>query len=171
MTFICFIYFGFNLHAIAACVLSYVLIALIAIDVKHHLLPDMLTLPGLWLGLLFNSYHGFASLQQAIYGAVAGYLILWFIGFLYQLIRKKHGMGHGDMKMLAMLGAWFGMAWVFTILFIGVVLALISAIFMLISKQLDKGEPLAFGPYLALAAWMVLFMRPLLMTILTKWIS
>lgn len=171
VTVLCFIYFGVQMRAVAACILSYVLIALIAIDAKHHILPDMLTLPGLWLGLLFNSYIGIAHTDQAIFGAVAGYLILWFVAFLYQLVRRKHGMGHGDMKMLAMLGAWFGIAWVFTILFIGVILALISATAMLITKQLDKGEPLPFGPYLALGGWLVLFLQPELINFLGSWLS
>lgn len=170
-TLICFLSFNTLLVAVAASILSFILIAAIAIDAKHQLLPDALILPGLWIGLIFNLQHTFADITQAIYGAIAGYLLLWFVAYIYKLIRKRHGLGHGDMKMLAMLGAWFGIAWVFVILFIGVLLALLSAVSMLLSKQLKPDEAFAFGPYLAIAAWIVLFLKPLLIPLISAWLA
>ncbi len=148
--------FGFNYLTLLALLFTWVLIALTFIDIDHFLLPDKLTLPLLWLGLLINSQGIFTSLESAVYGAAAGYLSLWSVYWLFKLVTGKEGMGYGDFKLLAALGAWMGLSALPIIILIssisGIVIALTLALF---NKQaLDK--PIPFGPYLTIAGFISL---------------
>ncbi|WP_088329960.1 A24 family peptidase [Lacimicrobium sp. SS2-24] len=146
-------HFGYGLPLIAGLVLTWLLVAMTFIDLDKMLLPDQLTLPLLWLGLLLSIQHTFVSPQDAIIGAAAGYLSLWSVYWGFKLLTGKEGMGYGDFKLLAALGAWVGWQYLPMIIllssFVGAVLGLI----MLSVQGKDKGQAIPFGPYLAVAGW------------------
>lgn len=149
-------HFGFTWQAGAMLLLTWGLLAMSMIDVDHQLLPDSLVLPLLWLGLIVNSFGLFASLPDALWGAVAGYLSLWLVYWLFKLVTGKEGMGYGDFKLLAMLGAWGGWQVLpLTILLSSVVGAVLGTI-MLRMRKAESGTPIPFGPYLAVAGWVAL---------------
>ncbi len=149
--------FGYTWDAMFALLFSWLLIAMALIDFDTRLLPDNLTLPLLWLGLLFNSSGGFVDLQSAVIGAAAGYLILWSIYWGFKLLTGKEGMGYGDFKLLAALGAWLGwQALPMVILISSVVGILLGGTVLLIRKS---REPIPFGPFLAIAGWVALVWR------------
>ncbi|WP_342244844.1 prepilin peptidase [Pseudomonas sp. OTU5201] len=149
-------HFGFNWQAGSFLVLTWGLLAMSLIDVDHQLLPDVLVLPLLWLGLILNSQGLFTSLEDALWGAVAGYLSLWSVYWLFKLVTGKEGMGHGDFKLLAMLGAWGGWQVLpLTILLSSLVGAVLGLIMLRLRNQ-DTATPIPFGPYLALAGWIAL---------------
>lgn len=154
--------YGVNMNLLAALILASLLIILFVIDLETQLLPDLITLPGIWIGLLFNIRPVFCMLHIAVYGAVAGYMTLWIIGKLFTWLRKKQGMGHGDMKMLAMLGAWLGLFQLYYCLLLAVFVGLIMAGYFLIRKKMGKDTPMPFGPALALAGLVFLFIQPVL---------
>lgn len=141
---------------LAALLFTWLLIALAFIDLDHFLLPDNLTLPLLWLGLLVNLADGFVSLNDAVIGTVSGYLVLWGLYWLFKLTTGKEGMGYGDFKLLAALGAWLGWQALPMILLISSLMgALIGIIMIRLGKQKQQ-NPIPFGPYLAFAGWIVL---------------
>ena len=146
--------FGFGAAMMGALLVTWALIVLSAIDIDTQTLPDVVTLPLLWLGLAFNLWAVFVPLSSAVLGTMAGYLALWAIYHAFRLLTGKEGMGRGDFKLLAMLGAWLGWQAV------PVVLVLASATGALVGTSLlalgvhRKGSPLAFGPYLAGAGWL-----------------
>ena len=144
---------------LAACVLLWALIALTFIDFDTQLLPDNLTLPLLWAGLLANvcGLIPTVSLRDAIIGAIAGYLCLWAIYWLFKLIRGKEGMGYGDFKLLAALGAWLGWQMLPLIVLLSSVVGAAIGISLVAFKGRDHQIPLAFGPYLAIAGAIALF--------------
>ncbi|TDI94235.1 MAG: prepilin peptidase [Gammaproteobacteria bacterium] len=143
--------FGYTWDAMFALLFSWLLIAMALIDFDTRLLPDNLTLPLLWLGLLFNLRGGFVDLQSAVIGAAVGYLILWGIYWAFKLLTGKDGMGYGDFKLLAALGAWLGwQALPMVILISSVVGILLGGTVLLIRKI---REPIPFGPFLAIAGW------------------
>jgi leader peptidase (prepilin peptidase)/N-methyltransferase len=149
-------HFGFSWQAGAMLLLTWGLLAMSMIDVDHQLLPDSLVLPLLWLGLIANYFGLFAPLPDAVWGAVAGYLCLWSVYWLFKLATGKEGMGYGDFKLLAMLGAWGGWQVLpLTILLSSVVGAVLGTI-MLRMKKADSGTTIPFGPYLAIAGWVAL---------------
>ncbi|MBU2380963.1 MAG: A24 family peptidase [Alphaproteobacteria bacterium] len=149
-------HFGFSWQAGAMLLLTWGLLAMSMIDVDHQLLPDSLVLPLLWLGLVVNSFGLFAPLPDAVWGAVAGYLSLWSVYWLFKLVTGKEGMGYGDFKLLAMLGAWGGWQVLpLTILLSSIVGAVLGTI-MLRMKKSDSGTTIPFGPYLAIAGWVAL---------------
>ena len=149
-------HFGFTWQAAAMLLLTWGLLAMSMIDVDHQLLPDSLVLPLLWLGLIASYFGLFASLSDAMWGAVAGYLSLWSVYWLFKLITGKEGMGFGDFKLLAMLGAWGGWQILpLTILLSSVVGAVLGTI-MLRMQKADSGTTIPFGPYLAIAGWVAL---------------
>jgi leader peptidase (prepilin peptidase)/N-methyltransferase len=153
---------GALLPSVSASLLSLILIsgliALIMIDWDTFLLPDELTLPLLWCGLLANLDGGFsASLKLAVLGAAAGYVSLWSLYWLFKLITGKEGMGYGDFKLLAALGAWFGLQSLVSILLISSVLGIIYALTLRICGLLARGKPIPFGPFLGTAGLFVLF--------------
>ncbi len=157
--------FGPTSQGIAACGLLWTLLALTFIDFDTQLLPDNLTLPLMWAGLIANLAELFAPLRDAVIGAIAGYLALWSIYWLFKLIRGKEGMGYGDFKLLAALGAWLGWKMLPLIVLASSVVGAIIGLTLLVMKGRDHNIPLAFGPYLAIAGAMALFWGPALMSV------
>ena len=149
--------FGPTAQGIAACGLLWSLLALTMIDFDTQLLPDGITLPLLWGGLIVNLWSTFATLHDAVIGAVAGYLSLWSIYWLFKLIRGKEGMGYGDFKLLAALGAWLGWQLLPVIVLLSSVVGAAIGITLIVFKGRDHSIPLAFGPYLAIAGAIALF--------------
>jgi leader peptidase (prepilin peptidase) / N-methyltransferase len=145
--------------AVAACVFVWMLIALTFIDFDTQLLPDNLTLPLLWAGLLANVLGAVptVSLRDAIIGAIAGYLVLWTVYWLFKLIRGKEGMGYGDFKLLGAMGAWLGWQMLPLIILLSSVVGAAIGISLVAFKGRDHQIPLAFGPYLAIAGLIALF--------------
>jgi len=151
--------FGATPAALAACVFVWILIALTFIDFDTQLLPDNLTLPLLWAGLLANVLGAVpsVSLRDAIIGAIAGYLVLWTVYWLFKLIRGKEGMGYGDFKLLGAMGAWLGWQMLPLIILLSSVVGAAIGISLVAFKGRDHQIPLAFGPYLAIAGLIALF--------------
>lgn len=150
------VYFELSPALLGAILLTWSLIALTAIDFDHQLLPDDITLPLLWLGLLFNIWGTFASLQDAVIGAMAGYLTLWGVYWLFKLLTGKEGMGYGDFKLLAALGAWLGWQALPLIILLSSLVGAICGIILMLVMGRGREIPLAFGPYLAVAGWIAL---------------
>ncbi|MCQ4275015.1 prepilin peptidase [Stutzerimonas degradans] len=147
---------GFTWQAGAMLLLTWGLLAMSLIDIDHQLLPDSLVLPLLWLGLIVNSGDLFVSLVDALWGAIAGYLSLWTVYWLFKLVTGKEGMGYGDFKLLAMIGAWGGWQVLpLTILLSSLVGAVLGSILLRI-RRAAQGTPIPFGPYLAIAGWVAL---------------
>ena len=144
-------HFGVGLQTLFGLGFTALLVGMAFIDADTQLLPDNLTLPLLWLGLLASLFGRgiFVSPEQAIIGAMIGYLSLWSVYWLFKLITHKEGMGYGDFKLLAALGAWLGAA---PLLVVIILSAMVGLVFALISR-LKKGQPMPFGPYLACAGW------------------
>jgi leader peptidase (prepilin peptidase) / N-methyltransferase len=152
--------FGPTGKALAATVLLWVLIALTMIDLDTMQLPDVLTLPLMWLGLLVNLSGMFVPLSNAVIGAAAGYLALWGVYWLFRLIAGKEGMGYGDFKLLAALGAWMGWQMLPAIILLSSVVGAAVGIVMIAGRRLGWSQPLGFGPYLAGAGALALFVGP-----------
>jgi leader peptidase (prepilin peptidase)/N-methyltransferase len=138
-------------------VLLWSLLALTMIDFDTQLLPDDLTLPLLWAGLVFNLWGVFASLTDAVIGAVAGYLSLWTVYWLFKLVRGKEGMGYGDFKLLAALGAWLGWQMLPLIVLLSSVVGAVIGVSLIVFRGRDHSIPMPFGPYLAIAGAIALF--------------
>jgi len=149
-------HFGFGAQAGWMLLLTWGLLAICLIDAKHQIVPDMLVFPLLWLGLLLNSFDLFTSLPQAVWGAALGYASLWSVFWLFKLITGKEGMGYGDFKLLAMLGAWGGVAVLpLTILFSSLLGALVG-LGLLALRRAKTSTAIPFAPYLAIAGWIAL---------------
>jgi len=154
--------FGPSYQALAVAGLLWVLLALAMIDIDTQLLPDNLTLPLLWAGLILNSSGLFVPLADALWGAVAGYLILWLVYWGFKLLTGKEGMGYGDFKLLAALGAWLGWQMLPVIILLSSVVGAAVGIVMIVMRGRDRNIPIPFGPYLAGAgALTVFFGKPL----------
>jgi leader peptidase (prepilin peptidase) / N-methyltransferase len=157
--------FGFGIGTLAGLILTWFLIALAFIDIDHQLLPDNLTLPLLWFGLAFSLWGTVApgaslpiDLRASVIGAIAGYLCLWSIYHLFRLATGKEGMGYGDFKLLAALGAWLGWQMLLPIVLAAAACGALSGIVMLWMQGRDRATPVAFGPYLAAAGWLMLML-------------
>lgn len=144
-------HFGPSMQAAGALLLLWSLIALAMIDFDTQLLPDSITLPLLWLGLLFNLFGTFTSLPSAVIGTMAGYLSLWSIFWLFKLVTGKEGMGYGDFKLLAALGAWLGWSLLPTIILLSSLAGAIVGISLIVAARRGRNIPIPFGPYLAAA--------------------
>ena len=153
-------HFGYSAMAMAAWIFTCALIALTFIDFDTQLLPDDITLPLLWLGLLFNLNTGFTDLHSAVIGAVAGYLSLWSVYWLFKLVTGKEGMGYGDFKLLAAIGAWFGWQLLPAVILLSSLLGSIIGIGLIILAKRGRNVPMPFGPYLALGGIAALFLGP-----------
>jgi len=147
--------FGWGLPGLLALVFAWLLIALTFIDADTTLLPDSLTLPLLWLGLLANAWALFVPLHDAVLGAAGGYLILWSIYWLFKLTTGKEGMGYGDFKLLAALGAWMGWKMLLPIILISSVVGAVIGIALIAIARRGREIPIPFGPYLAAAGFLV----------------
>ncbi len=148
---------GFGWETAAALVLTWSLICLTMIDFDHKLLPDQITLPLMWLGILVNMNGMFVSLENAVIGAVAGYLSLWSIYWIFKLLTGKEGMGYGDFKLLAALCAWMGWQALPLIILLSSLVGSVIGIGLIVIKGRDKNIPIPFGPYLAIAGWIAFF--------------
>ena len=147
--------FGFGWQGFGASLLSCFLVAMSGIDVRTQLLPDQLTLPLLWLGLIASVDNLFVPAKAAIAGAVVGYLSLWVVYWVYKQLTGKVGMGHGDFKLLAALGAWAGYKALLPIVMLSSIVGAVVGSIWLMTKGRDRGTPIPFGPYLAIAGWIV----------------
>ena len=149
-------HFGFTLAGLTAMLLTWALIALTFIDIDHQLLPDVIVLPLLWIGLLANLVDTFAILPNAVIGAVAGYLSLWLVFHAFKLLTGKEGMGYGDFKLFALLGAWLGWQSLPLIILVSSFVGAVVGIALIAFRGRDRAQPLPFGPYLAAAGWIAL---------------
>ena len=171
---ICAWKFGVTWTALASIVFSAYLIAMIFIDADTQLLPDQLTLPLMWGGIAFHlaayllqADWGLTSLVDSLLGAIVGYLSLWSIFQLFKLVTGKEGMGYGDFKLLAALGAWLGIGVLPIIIIMSALVGLIFAIIMKVAKN----QPMPFGPYLAISGWLVLIFNQPIAQFVQWWLS
>lgn len=147
---------GISLETLAFCLFGWSLLALTMIDYDTQLLPDSITLPLLWAGLILNSFDLVVSLDQALWGAVIGYLSLWSVYWVFKLLTGKEGMGYGDFKLLAALGAWLGWMKLPLIILLSSLVGTIAARWLIFTKRQDRSNPIPFGPYLAIAGFVAL---------------
>ena len=152
--------FGFSAESAMAIVMTLALVPITMIDADHQLIPDSIVLPLLWVGLAMSLWHPLAGAevlfiepQQAIIGAMAGYLSLWSVYWLFKLVTGKEGMGHGDFKLLAALGAWLGWQALPTIILMSALVGAAFGLSMILFRGRDRAVPMPFGPFLAAAGW------------------
>jgi leader peptidase (prepilin peptidase) / N-methyltransferase len=154
--------FGFGWPALAALVLSWFLIALTFIDIDHQLLPDNMTLPLVWMGLLLSLWGPApdgvvpVDVRSSVIGAIAGYMSLWSVYHLFRLVTGKEGMGYGDFKLFAALGAWLGWQMLLPIIIVAAAVGAVVGIAVLMIAGKDRQTPIAFGPFLAASGWIML---------------
>ena len=156
--------FGVTSQALWAVLFTYILVALLFIDLDKMLLPDQLTLPLLWLGLLLSTQHIFVGTTDAIIGAAAGYLSLWSVYWLFKLATGKEGMGYGDFKLLAALGAYTGWQGLPIIILLSSFVGAIAGILIMVIQNKGKSLAIPFGPYLAVAGWLTLLFKDAIIT-------
>lgn len=149
--------FGYSSLTLFAWLFTFALIALTFIDFDTQLLPDDITLPLLWLGLFVNLNSGFTDLKSAVIGAIAGYLILWSIYWVFKLVTGKEGMGYGDFKLLAAIGAWFGWQLLPAVILLSSIVGVIIGVGLIIYAKHGREVPMPFGPFLALGGIAALF--------------
>ncbi len=147
--------FGFGWQGFGAGLLTCFLIALAGIDLRTRLLPDQLTLPLMWLGLIASLDTLYMPAKPALLGAIAGYVSLWTVWWLFKQLTGKEGLGHGDFKLLAALGAWVGLDGILPIILLSSVIGAVVGSIWLYAKGRDRATPIPFGPYLAVAGWIV----------------
>ena len=169
VTVVAAIRFGVGPQAMAAAVLSWALIALSAIDFEHKLLPDDITLPLLWCGILANMFGLFTNVYASLFGTILGYLLLWTVYHGFRLVTAKEGMGYGDFKLLAMLGAWTGWQMLPFIVICSSLVGAIVGVTLMIRSGHDRNVPIPFGPYLAVAGWVALLWGPALSDAYMQW--
>ncbi len=158
--------FGFSWQTLLAMILAWSLVTLSIIDFKTTLLPDNITLPILWLGIIANYFQLFCSLEDSILGAIFGYSSLWLVFQIFKLITGKEGMGYGDFKLFALLGAWLGWQYLIAIILISSVVGSIIGVTLIVTKALGRDVPTPFGPYLALGGIICLLWGPEVKSIL-----
>jgi len=149
--------FGFGWQGFGAILLSCFLVCLAGIDLRTRLLPDQLTLPLLWLGLVASVENLYMGPKAALLGAMAGYLSLWSVYWLFKQITGKEGMGHGDFKLLAALGAWVGLNGILPTILVSSLAGAVLGSIWLATQGRDRATPIPFGPYLAIAGWITFF--------------
>ena len=163
--------FGFTVAGFSAVLLSWALISLAMIDYDTQYLPDQITLPFLWLGLILNLENTFTNIESAVVGAIIGYLALWSVHHLFKLVTKKEGMGYGDFKLLALLGAWMGWQFLPVIIILSSLVGSIIGISLILFKKHQREIPIPFGPYLAIAGWIALLWGTEINQSYLNWIS
>ena len=147
------------------------LLAASAIDIETRLLPDSITVPLLWLGLAFNLTGGFAPLHEGVIGAMAGYFLLWVVYHGFRLLTGREGMGHGDFKLLAALGAWLGWPALPAVVVLASLAGATAGLALVACGRASRGTPLPFGPYLAAAGLLVLYIDGSILTSWTGWMA
>lgn len=162
-------HFGFGWQSLAALVLTWCLVILSMIDIDHQLLPDSITLPLLWLGLILSLFDVFVDSRTAIIGAIVGYLSLWLVFHLFRLLTGKEGMGFGDFKLLAVFGAWLGWQHLLTVILLSSLVGAVVGIAMITLRGHDRQIPIPFGPYLATAGWVTLLWGHVILASYLKW--
>ena len=145
--------FGVSWQTLAGLVLTWSLVAMAMIDLHKMILPDDITLPVLWLGLLLSLFNIFTDPVSSIIGAVAGYMTLWMVYQTFKLLTGKEGMGYGDFKLLALFGAWFGWEQLPLVIILSSATGAVIGISMMLIKKHQREQPIPFGPYLAIAGW------------------
>jgi leader peptidase (prepilin peptidase)/N-methyltransferase len=163
--------FGFGWPAAAALIFTWTLLAASVIDFRHQLLPDDLTLPLLWLGLGVALFGLFADLPSAVIGAMAGYLALWLVYQGFRLLTGKEGMGFGDFKLLAALGAWTGWQYLITIVILSSLVGALVGLALIVLRQRDRSIPMPFGPFLATAGWIALLWGEPIQQTYLRWLG
>ena len=148
--------FGLNITLVFALLFCWLLITLFFIDMETQLLPDNLTLPLLWLGILANYFSLFTTLESAVLGAIFGYLCFWLIYQTHRIITGKQGMGYGDFKLLAAIGAWTGWELLPMVILLSSITGLLFALTTIVLRRTQPDSPIAFGPFLACAGWATL---------------
>lgn len=156
LTVITALHFGLNMPGLFAILLTWSLIALSFIDYDKQLLPDSITLPMLWLGLLLSLFDIYTDSQASIIGAAAGYLSLWVIYHVFRLLTGKEGMGYGDFKLFALFGAWLGWQSLPLIILLSSAVGAVLGLTLIVFRGRDRNIPIPFGPYLASAGWIAL---------------
>ena len=151
------VHFGFSWNTAAALLFVWAMIALAFIDLDTFYLPDDITLPLLWAGLLFNVNGGFVDLQSAVIGAIAGYLSLWSVFWGFKFATGKEGMGYGDFKLLAAIGAWLGWKMLPVVIMLSSFVGAIIGISLIACARQERGSPIPFGPYLVLGGLIAMF--------------
>jgi len=149
-------HFGLNLQGLTALLLTAFLIALAGIDTDHQLLPDNMTIPLMWAGILISFWSVHTDLASSVIGAIAGYLVLWSIYHLFRLLTGKEGMGYGDFKLLAALGAWMGWQVLPLIILLSSVVGAVVGLTLMGTGKLKRDKPMPFGPFIAAAGWIAL---------------
>jgi len=159
--------FGFGWEAAVAIAMTWTLVAVSMIDIDHQIIPDSISLPLIWAGLTLSLFHPMADAEYlfiepkaAIVGALGGYLSLWSIYHLFRLITGKEGMGYGDFKLLAALGAWLGWKMLPVIIMMSAIVGAVTGIMLIASKRHERSTPIPFGPYLAAAGWIAMLWGP-----------
>jgi leader peptidase (prepilin peptidase)/N-methyltransferase len=158
----CALHFGFSFAAAAAMLFVWLMIAATGIDFDTQLLPDSITLPLLWLGLLVNLIGGPVDLRSAVIGAMTGYLFLWSVYWMFRLVTGKEGMGYGDFKLLAAIGAWTGWQMLPLVVLLSSAIGAVVGISLIVFHKHGREVPIPFGPYLAGAGLIALFWGPAL---------
>ena len=148
--------FGPSLQLLLASVFALSLLTLALIDARLYVLPDQITLPLMWLGLLVNTQEHFAPVAAAVLGAIIGYLSLWTIYWLFKLLRNKEGMGYGDFKLSAAIGAWLGWQALPSVVLVAALTALSTAAVLLLAGRMRIEQPMPFGPFLAFAGFLTM---------------
>ncbi|WP_082437911.1 prepilin peptidase [Pseudomonas sp. NBRC 111129] len=144
---------GATPHALFALLLTWWLLTLSLIDSEHYLLPDVLVLPGVWFGLILNAFEVFTTMQDAFWGCVVGYLSLWVVSQLVQLINRKQVLGNGDLKLLAMIGAWGGWQILPTTVLFALLTCLLASVPRTLKSSTSRPTVIPFGPYITVAGW------------------
>ncbi|MCW8091613.1 prepilin peptidase [Alteromonas sp. ASW11-130] len=163
-------HFGPSAQALSAVLITYILISLIFIDLDKMLLPDQLTLPLLWFGLILSTQAVFVTPSQAIAGAAAGYLSLWSVYWLFKLVTGKEGMGYGDFKLLAALGSFTGVMGLPIIILFSSLVGAICGIIMMVTQKKGSSLAIPFGPYLAIAGWLTLMFKTEIVSAYLNWV-
>ena len=164
-------HFGCSASMAGALLLTFALIALACIDLETRLLPDAITIPFLWLGLAINLFDVYAPLPSAVIGAIAGYGVLWSVFQVFRLVTGKEGMGHGDFKLLAMVGAWLGWQVLPLVILLSSATALVVGGTLIAFGYRKRASPIPFGPFLAAAAWLCLLFGDTLGRSYPDWVT
>lgn len=162
-------HYGYGLQAFGAMILTWSLLCLSVIDIDHKLLPDDITLPMMWLGILVNLFGVFTDLQSSLIGAMAGYGVLWIVYMAFKILTGKEGMGYGDFKLLAMLGAWLGWQHLPAVIFLSSICGAVVGVGLIVLRRHDRSNPIPFGPYLAMAGWITLLWGDELSLLYRQW--